>query len=58
MTGSVARGGEKNISLIFDYVYYVMNITYIHLRASDPNIYMYRRGRIYKKKIMKKYNNR
>jgi hypothetical protein len=49
MTGSVARGGEKNISLIFDYVYYVMNITYIHLRAGDPNIYMYRRGRIYKK---------
>jgi hypothetical protein len=26
----------------------VMNSTYIHLRVRDLNIYMYRRGRIYK----------
>jgi hypothetical protein len=35
----------------------VMNRTCIHLRANDPNIYMYRRGRIYKKPL-EKYNNR
>jgi hypothetical protein len=27
---------------------YVMNNTCIHIRAEDPNIYMYKRGRIYK----------
>jgi hypothetical protein len=27
---------------------FVMNSTYIHLRASGSYIYMYRRGRIYK----------
>jgi hypothetical protein len=26
----------------------VMNSTCIHLRVRDPNIYVYRRGRIYK----------
>jgi hypothetical protein len=46
--GSVARGGEKNLTLVFGSVYHVLNDTYIHLRAKGPNIYMYRRGRIYK----------
>jgi hypothetical protein len=27
---------------------FVMNSTCIHLRVKGPNIYMYRRGRIYK----------
>jgi hypothetical protein len=35
----------------------VMNSTCIHLRVEGPNIYMYRRGRIYKEPL-KKYNNR
>jgi hypothetical protein len=29
-------------------VYHVMNNTFIHLRVKSPNIYMYKRGRIYK----------
>jgi hypothetical protein len=28
-----------------------MNNTCIHLRANDPNIYIYRRGRIYKEPL-------
>jgi hypothetical protein len=38
----------KTLTLIYGSAYHVMNSTYIHLRAKDPNIYMYRRGRIYK----------
>jgi hypothetical protein len=30
-------------------IYHVMNNTCINLRTKDPNIYMYRRERIYKK---------
>jgi hypothetical protein len=32
-------GREK--TLISGSVYYVMNITYIHMRTEDPNIYIY-----------------
>jgi hypothetical protein len=38
-------------------IYHGMNSTCIHLRAKDPNIYMYRRGK-YIKNPLKKYNNR
>jgi hypothetical protein len=49
------RGREE--TLISVSVYHIMNNTYIHLMARGPNIYMYRRGRIYKESL-KKYNNR
>jgi hypothetical protein len=42
--------GERKriLTLICGSVYHVMNKTYIHLRAKGPNIYMYKRERIYK----------
>jgi hypothetical protein len=39
---------RKNLTLICGSRYHVMNSTCIHLRAKGPNIYMYRRRRIYK----------
>jgi hypothetical protein len=41
--------GERKPNPNFGSVYHVMNSTCIHLRVKGPNIYMYRRGRIYKK---------
>jgi hypothetical protein len=55
--GVVARGGEKNLTLVCGFVYHVMNSTCIHLRAEGSNIYLYRRGRIYKEPL-EKYTNR
>jgi hypothetical protein len=55
--GSVARGGEENLTLIFGFVYHVRNNTCIHMRTGGPNIYIYRRGRIHKEPL-EKYNNR
>jgi hypothetical protein len=45
------KGDEvrQTLTLKTGSVYYVMNITCIYLRAKDPNIYMYRMRRIYKK---------
>jgi hypothetical protein len=48
---------ERTLTLICGSVYHVMNSTYIHLRTKDPNIYIYRRRRIYKDPL-EKYNNR
>jgi hypothetical protein len=43
------RGEERRtLTLKIGYVYHVMNSSCIHLRAEGSNIYMYRRGRIYK----------
>jgi hypothetical protein len=44
----LGRSGERETTLTLKSgsVYHVMNITCIHLRAKDLNIYMYRRGRI------------
>jgi hypothetical protein len=42
------RERKTNLTLKTSSVYHVMNITCIHLRAKGPNIYMYRRGGIYK----------
>jgi hypothetical protein len=42
-------GEERKANPNFNVVYHVMNRTCIHLRAKGPNIYMYRRERIYKK---------
>jgi hypothetical protein len=39
---------EQTLTLICGSVYHVMNSTCIHLRVKGLNIYMYRRGRIYK----------
>jgi hypothetical protein len=50
-------GRRENLTLVYGSVYHVMNNTCIHLRAKSPNIYMYRRGRIYKEPL-KKNNNR
>jgi hypothetical protein len=47
--GSVQE--EKNPTLVFASVYHVMNSTCIHLRGRGPNIYMYKRGRIYKEPL-------
>jgi hypothetical protein len=44
----VVREGEKNLTLVFDSVYHIMDSTCIHMRIKDLNIYMYRRERIYK----------
>jgi hypothetical protein len=46
--GSIRERDERILTLIFDSVYHVINITYIHMRDNDPNIYMYKRGKIYK----------
>jgi hypothetical protein len=46
--GSIRERDERILTLIFGSVYHVINITYIHLRANDPNIYMYKRKKIYK----------
>jgi hypothetical protein len=45
---SVIRIVERRITLTLKtgFVYYVINITFIHLRANDSNIYMYKRRRI------------
>jgi hypothetical protein len=43
---TVASGGEKNLSLVFGSVYYIMNTTCIHLTPKGLNIYIYRRGNI------------
>jgi hypothetical protein len=51
------HGKERTLTLKSGFVYHVMNNTYIHLRAKDSNIYMYRRGRIYKEPPQK-YNNK
>jgi hypothetical protein len=56
--GSVARGGEKNLTLVFGSVYHVLNDTCIHLRAKGPNIYTCIEGGEYTKTPMEKYNNR
>jgi hypothetical protein len=48
-SGSVQE--EKNPTLVFAFVYHVMNSTCIHLRVRGPNIYMYKRGRIYKEPL-------
>jgi hypothetical protein len=39
---------EKTLTLIYGSAYHIMNSTCIYLRAKGPNIYMYKRGRIYK----------
>jgi hypothetical protein len=39
---------EETLTLICDCGYHVMNNTCIHLRVKVLNIYMYKRGRIYK----------
>jgi hypothetical protein len=46
--GSNREREEQTLTLIFGSIYYVMNNICIHLRAKGLNIYMYRRGRIYK----------
>jgi hypothetical protein len=43
-----SRERKTNLTLKTGFVYHVMNNTCIHLRAKGPNIYMYKRGRIYK----------
>jgi hypothetical protein len=44
-----STGEERNkLTLICGSRYHVMNNTCIYLRAKCPNIYMYKRGRIYK----------
>jgi hypothetical protein len=48
-------GGKE--TLISSSVYHVTNDTCMHLRHKGSNIYMYRRGRIYKEPH-EKYNNR
>jgi hypothetical protein len=50
-------GRRENLTLVCGFVYHVMNNTCIHLKIKGPNIYMYRRRRIYKK-TLEKYNNR
>jgi hypothetical protein len=50
------RGSKTNLTLKFDSVYHVMNITCIHLRIKRLNIYMYISETIYKE-LLKKYNN-
>jgi nitrogen fixation/metabolism regulation signal transduction histidine kinase len=54
----IARERERTtLTLKTGSIYHVMNSTCIHLRAKDSNLYMYRRGRIYKEPL-EKYNNR
>jgi hypothetical protein len=48
---------ERKETLISSSVYHVTNDTCMHLRHKGSNIYMYRRGRIYKEPH-EKYNNR
>jgi hypothetical protein len=43
-----SREREKTLALNSGSVYHIRNITYIHLRVKGSNIYMYKRGRIYK----------
>jgi hypothetical protein len=43
-----SRERETTLTLKTGSVYHVRNITCIHLRAKGPNIYIYRRERIYK----------
>jgi hypothetical protein len=50
-------GEERKPNPSFDSVYYVLNSTCIYMRAEGPNIYIYRRERIYKEPL-KKYNNK
>jgi hypothetical protein len=50
-------GEERKPNPNFGSIYHVMNSTCIDLWVKGPNIYMYRRGRIYKEPL-KKYNNR
>jgi hypothetical protein len=35
-------GRRENLTLIFCYVYHVINNTYIHIIIERPNIYMYK----------------
>jgi hypothetical protein len=44
----------RTLTLIFGFVY---RISLVYMRTGGPNIYMYRRGRIYKEPL-EKYNNR
>jgi hypothetical protein len=48
---------ERTLTLICGSVYHVKNSTCIQLRTKDLNIYMYKRGRIYKEPL-EKYNNK
>jgi hypothetical protein len=48
---------ERTLTLICGSVYHVKNSTCIQLRTKGPNIYMYKRGRIYKEPL-EKYNNK
>jgi hypothetical protein len=41
-------GSEKNPNPKIGSAYHVMYNTCIHMKVEDPNIYMYKRGRIYK----------
>jgi hypothetical protein len=48
----IGWGRERtNLTLKIGSVYHVMNSTCIHLRAKGPNIYMSRRGEIYKEPL-------
>jgi hypothetical protein len=48
---------ERTLTLICGSVYHVKNSTCIQLRTKGLNIYMYKRGRIYKEPL-EKYNNK
>jgi hypothetical protein len=47
-TKSHGREKKRTLTLKIGSDYHVMNNTCIHLRARGSNIYMYRRGTIYK----------
>jgi hypothetical protein len=45
---SIREREERTLTLIFRYVYHVMNNTCIDMATLGPDIYMYRKGEIYK----------
>jgi hypothetical protein len=51
--GSTTREERKNLTLLFGYVYHIMNNTCIHMRTGWLNIYMYRRREIYREPLEK-----
>jgi hypothetical protein len=54
---SIREREERTLTLICGFVYHVINITYIHMRARGPDVYIVQEGE-YTNNPLEKYNNR